>query len=82
MAGFTLDALDGAARTFPSGRPALLCFVKEDCPTCGLSMPLIEAAYRAFGGAADVLAIGQDREGNAALVERHQLAVPMLDDSA
>jgi hypothetical protein len=45
-------------------------------------MPLIEAAHRDFGGAVDVLAIGQDRAGNAALIERYQLSVPMLDDSA
>jgi hypothetical protein len=60
----------------------LLCFVKEDCPTCQLSMPLIEAAHRAFGDAVEVRAIGQDAAGNAALVERHELTVPMLDDSA
>ena len=76
-----LDAA-GAEYSFPSGRPALLCFVKEDCPTCGLSMPLIEAAHRAFGEALDVWAIGQDTPGNAVLVERHGLTVPMLDDDA
>jgi len=82
LPGFTLDALDGKARTFPTGGPALLCFVKEDCPTCGLTMPLIEAACRAADGAVDVIAIGQDRAGNEALVKRYQLTVPMLDDSA
>src|SRR4051812_32737018 len=73
--------MTGQARTFPTGRPALLCFVKEDCPTCGLSMPLIEGAHRAFGGAVDVWAVGQDAPGNALLVERHTLTLPMLDDS-
>jgi hypothetical protein len=82
LPGFTLDALDGKARSFPTERPTLLCFVKEDCPTCGLTMPLIEAAMKAADGAVDVLAIGQDRAGNEALVKRHQLTVPMLDDSA
>lgn len=82
LPGFTLDALDGNARSFPTGRPTLLCFVKEDCPTCGLTMPLIEAASRAADGAVDVIAVGQDRAGNEALVKRHQLTVPMLDDSA
>ena len=76
--------LDAASveHSFPTGRAALLCFVKEDCPTCGLSMALIEAAHRAFGAQLDVLAIGQDAEGNAKLVERYALGVPMLDDSA
>lgn len=67
--------------SFPAGRYALLCFVKEDCPTCGLSMPLIEQAHRAFFEKVDVLAIGQDREGNETLIERHGLTAPMLDDS-
>ena len=68
-------------RAFPTGRPTLLAFVKEDCPTCGTSMPLIEGAHRAFGGAVEVLAIGQEAEGNAILVDRHDLTLPLLDDS-
>jgi hypothetical protein len=79
---FNLATHGGQPRAFPSGRPALLCFVKEDCPTCGLTMPLIEAAHQVFGGAADVFAIGQDRQGNETLIKRHRLTVPMLDDSA
>jgi hypothetical protein len=79
---FSLSDTGGQTRAFPTGRLALLCFVKEDCPTCGLSMPLIEAAARAFGSAMDVWAIGQDAEGNALLEERYNLTLPMLDDSA
>ena len=45
-------------------------------------MPLIEVAHRAFGDAIDVWAIGQDAPGNATLVERHALTLPMLDDTA
>jgi peroxiredoxin len=82
LPGFSLNDAQGNARSFPTTSPTLLCFVKEDCPTCGLSMPLIEEAHRAYGSAIDVLAIGQDRAGNDALVERHGLTVPMLDDSA
>ena len=82
LSAFSLDDSHGLTRAFPTKRPALLCFVKEDCPTCGLSMPLIEDAHRAFGPALDVWAIGQDREGNETLVKRHSLTVPMLDDSA
>lgn len=80
---FTLPLadIDAAPLSFPSGRHALLCFVKEDCPTCQLSMPLIQAAYEAFGDRLDIWAIGQDAEGNARLIEEHDLTVPMLDDS-
>ena len=79
---FTLQSIAAGFVGFPTGRPTLLCFTKEDCPTCVLSMPLVEAAFRAFGDRIDVLAIGQDRTGNEALVERLKLTVPMLDDSA
>ena len=79
---FTLVDSEGTERRFPSGRPALLCFVHEECATCALSMPLIEATHRAFGDAVDVWAIGQDSPGNAVLVERHGLTLPMLDDDA
>ncbi|MDP9236580.1 MAG: TlpA family protein disulfide reductase [Chloroflexota bacterium] len=79
---FTLADATGATHAFPSDRIGLLCFVKEDCPTCHLSMPLIEGAHRAFGAAVDVRAVGQDAAGNATLVERYKLTLPMLDDSA
>lgn len=82
LPAFSLNDSQGKARSFPDGRPTLLCFVKEDCPTCGLTMPLIEEAHRTFGKAVDVLSIGQDRAGNETLVKRHGLTVPMLDDSA
>ncbi|MBA4181472.1 MAG: thiol-disulfide oxidoreductase [Anaerolinea sp.] len=59
----------------------MLCFVKEDCPTCVLSMPLIRAAQEAFGETVDIWAIGQDADGNAKLVEDFDLRGPMLDDS-
>ena len=78
---FTLDD-DAGTRGFPSGRPALLCFVHEECETSNVTMPLIEAAHRAFGESIDVWAIGQDAPGNALLVERHGYGGPMLDDSA
>ena len=82
LPAFELRDARGSAHSFPSTRAALLCFVKEDCPTCGLTMPLIEAAHRAFGASIDVWAIGQDTAGNAKLVERHALTAPLLDDSA
>lgn len=82
LPAFSLDDSHGRAHSFPAQRYSLLCFVKEDCPTCGLSMPLIEAAHRAFGAKANIVAIGQDRAGNDLMVKRHGLTVPMLDDSA
>ncbi len=82
LPAFSLADVSGATRRFPTGRTALLAFVKEDCPTCNLVMPLLEAAHRAFGGALDVLVVGQDAPGNGVLVERFGLTVPVLDDTA
>ena len=79
---FSLEDANGVPFAFPSGRPALLCFVKEDCPTCHLSIPLIQSAHEAFGRRLDVVAIGQDAAGNAELVQKYGLTAPMLDDSA
>ncbi len=70
-----------APTSFPRGRITVIALVKEDCPTCGLAVPLLEALYRAYGSALDVLIVGQTRDGNATLVERHGLTCPMLDDS-
>lgn len=82
LPAFSLADSRGNQRAFPTGRLALLCFVKQDCPTCGLSMPLIEGAHRHFGAAVGVWAVGQDAAGNALLEQRHGLSLPMLDDSA
>jgi hypothetical protein len=82
LAPFTLIDSAGAERVFPTGRPALLFFVKEDCPTCALSAPLIEAAGRAFGGKMDVWAIAQDEAGPARVRAAWGLTLPVLDDSA
>ena len=73
---------DGSAeRRFPTGRSTLLCFVKEDCPTCRLSMPLIREMQERYGEAVDVWAVGQDAAGNAVLMDEYGLPGPMLDDS-
>src|SRR5579875_1328773 len=68
--------------TLPSGRDMLLRFVHDGCPTCDLTLPILERLYRHFGGALAIAAIGQEAAGNAALIERHRLTLPMLDDSA
>src|SRR5436190_17069116 len=81
LPAFSLRDLQGQTHAFPASRPALLCFVKADCPTCGISMPLIEATWRAYSAQLAVWTIGQDTD-NAVLVKRHQLSLPMLDDSA
>ena len=79
--GFSLQDLEGQTRRFPSGRPSLVCFVKEDCQTCNLVAPILEAFHRTHGADADVLLVGQGLDGNRILEERHALTAPILDDS-
>ena len=79
--GFSLQALGGGTHRFPTGRPSLVCFVKEDCQTCNVASPVLEAFHRAFGIEADVLMVGQSLDGNLILKDRHGLTLPILDDS-
>ncbi len=79
---FSLPDLSGQSRQFPSERPSLIAFVKEDCATCNLAAPVLEAFHQAWGEAADVWMVGQTADGNAILRDRHGLTLPILDDSA
>ena len=77
---FLLSDLDGTDQHFPGERPALLCFVKEDCPTCREVMPLLAALQAKLAATMDLRIIGQTPEGNHTLAQTH--GVDVLDDSA
>lgn len=79
LPAFSLSDLDGTDHSFPASKPTLLCFVKEDCPTCNLISPLIELAH--VQSNCEVLIVGQTTEGNQTLAQNHSLTVPVLDDS-
>lgn len=76
---FSLPDMQGNEHAFPAPGATLLAFVKEDCPTCNLVMPLIEAAHASEK--VTVLAPGQTDDGNRTLIETHALTLPLLDDS-
>lgn len=76
---FALKSLNGTEYAVPNGAKTLICFVKEDCPTCNLIAPLLEQAHKE--GDIPVLAVGQTSDGNRKLAESHELSVPILDDS-
>ena len=78
---FELSDLDGASYGFPSSKPNLICFVKEDCETCNLAAPVLEAFAKAYGETANIWMISQTREGGIVLQDRHGLSLPILDDS-
>jgi len=77
----SLNGLDGQGFALPSGRQTLVCFVKEDCKTCNLVAPLVEALHRRLGDLADIRLISQDSDGGLAFRERHDLSVPVLSDA-
>ncbi len=77
---FARQDTDGRMHGFPSGRPSLVCFIKEDCKTCNLVAPLLEAFQKAFADQADILIVGQSGAGNEVFRKRHALTVPVLDD--
>ncbi|MEO0784108.1 MAG: TlpA disulfide reductase family protein [Pseudomonadota bacterium] len=82
MPELSLPDLDGKRHTLPGGRPALVCFVKEDCETCNTAAPLLEGLGQAFGEAQDMVLVGQSGDGNAVYRDRHGLSLPMLDDTS
>ena len=79
---FLLEDDRGERHAFPGAKPALVCFVKDDCPTCHAVAPLLEAAYRELSEDVNFFVCGQTEEGNRALAEKHGLTVPILDDSS
>jgi hypothetical protein len=81
LTSFSLRDDGDVDHRFPAGRPSLVCFVKEDCPTCNDVLPVVDASHRALGDRVRVLVPGQTREGNRLLATRHGLSVPILDDS-
>ncbi|MEQ8857662.1 MAG: hypothetical protein RIC56_03365 [Pseudomonadales bacterium] len=78
--GFQLTDGRGETRGFAGERPALVCFVKRDCPTCQEVMPVLAAMVRAFAGSATFLVVGQERDGNRQLEREHDLPFSLLDD--
>ncbi len=57
LAPFVATDTDGVERTFPSGRAALVCIVRDTCAVCRFSLELMSAANAAFGDNADILVI-------------------------
>ncbi|MCZ6853922.1 MAG: redoxin domain-containing protein [Gammaproteobacteria bacterium] len=82
LPAFLLNDENGEGRSFPGDRTALICLLKEDCPTCNEVMPVLESFYQAFGDRVDFFIAGQTQEGNARLRERYSPSFPILDDTS
>lgn len=79
---FSLQDAQGNLRTFPTANPMLLAFVKADCETCNLTLPLLETLHRSIGTKLTVWALVQARSDIPVLRARHRLTLPLLDDDA
>jgi thiol-disulfide isomerase/thioredoxin len=75
---FQLDNQSGDPVALPDDNASIICFVKQDCPTCQLVMPVLEQLH-AEGHR--IIAIGQTTEGNQQLITNFNLTLPFLDDS-
>ncbi len=82
ISAFLLLDSDGREHVWPSERARLLVFAHAACPTCELTLPLVEAAHAAFGARIDVAVVSQDEDGGRGLREKHGLRATFLDDSA
>lgn len=78
---FSSPGQAGHAQAFSGAGPMLLCFVKDDCPTCHEVVPLLEIAYQKLGDKWPVVLVGQTEEGNKKLQEKYNLSVPIVSDS-
>lgn len=79
---FTLDDLGGTTHTYPGKQLSLICFVKEDCETCNTAAPVLEALHQTYGSKVQVRLIAQSGNANATFADRHNLSMPVLDDSS
>ena len=79
---YELANLDGVRVSSPKDEVALVCFIKEDCPTCKEAMPVLDAFFAHYGEHMPVQVIGQTLEGNRALASAFSPSFSILDDSA
>ncbi|MEQ8483244.1 MAG: hypothetical protein RIB46_02675 [Pseudomonadales bacterium] len=70
-----------AEHRFDANAPALVCFVKHDCPTCVAAMPVLNALHAAFGDRWPWFVVGQTVDGNRALEQEHDTRFAIIDDA-
>ena len=78
---YELFNLFGEPITSPRGKQALICFIKEDCPTCKEITPLLDALHKSLSSNIVMHVIGQDFSVNQNLNDLHKPAFSILDDS-
>ena len=82
LSPFQLTDLSGTPQNFSGNSQSVVCFVKEDCPTCREVMPVLAAMHEALAPHLDFLVVGQTAQGNEKLQQDFNLPFSLLDDSA
>ncbi len=78
---FTLSDRTGESLDVPTDRPTLLCFLKDDCPTCQIALPILDAFHRAYGEHIDIIAIDQSDPSDGGVYVDQKTDITILDDS-
>ncbi len=79
---FAINDMQGQRHAFSAQSPAIVCFIKEDCPTCRVVLPVLAALVDSASEGIDFFVIGQSDAGNRALMEEYGPSFDILDDSA
>lgn len=79
---YRLENLNGDSVSRPQAERALVCFIKEDCPTCQEVMPVLNALFSHYVERVPTQVIGQTQDGNVALAKQFNSPFSILDDSA
>ena len=78
---FSLKDVSGNEREFSGGNQSLVCFIKEDCPTCREVMPLLSEIESLLNDQLEIHILGQTKDGNALLEREFSPSFSIVDDS-
>lgn len=78
---FSLTDVSGKPRAFTGEGQSLVCFIKEDCPTCREVMPLLSELQDYLAGRLEFHVLGQTQEGNVLLESEFSASFSIVDDS-
>lgn len=84
LPAFSLLNMQKQKVSFPGKHETVICFLKADCPTCKLVIPILDSFHQTHTpkqNQIDLYLIGQTSAGNTELVDEFNLQAPLLDDS-
>ena len=64
LSPFQLADMTGETRSFSGKAQTIVCFIKEDCPTCREVMPVLVSMHEALAQHLEFLVVGQTIDGN------------------